>query len=519
MSKRGWFHLALARKISLLFGSAVMLVIVVTLWSPWVQMEALNLQTMLARAHRLASAARQAADLHQPDWREAQAQLDFRWPFLAKELDLGSEAPRLVPVRRDLPKRGFRHEAIVHLTDRPGQDYYWKLQDDQRIFRFALAIRSTDADPHPDALRGIIDVRLAMPQDRGIWNTLVTILAGASGAVLAILVFYVVTQRLVLSPVHDLRRAAEQVAAGDMQVQTTITTGDEFQRLSETFNEMLAHLREAQEQQKKINRSLDIKLGELAETNVALYESNRVKTEFLANVSHELRTPLVSIIGFAELLRDAWESTNPDKTRLARYSENIRISGRSLLEIINDLLDLAKIEAGKMTLHLSTFSIQNLCRDLVDFVRPLADERKQELALVTNGDLPQIHSDAGKLKQILYNLLSNAVKFTPSEGRITMGVSHAEEALRIFVQDTGPGIAPSEHESVFEKFRQLDASETREYEGTGLGLAITRELLVMLGGSIELESEVGQGAKFTVTLPLAVGESASTAARPRPPAA
>ncbi len=491
----------LAHKISLLFGTAVLLVIAVTLWPPSLQMTALNKQAMLLQAELVATAARQAVDLHQPDWSKAQVDLERRWPALVRDLGVRPDPPRLVAVG-PLPPRGFRAEAVERLSDNPRQRYYWKVQEDNRIFRFAMAVRRTDADPHPDALRGIIDVKLPMPETGGAWNTAVTILAGASGAVLAILLFYVVTQRLVLSPVNTLRLAAERVASGDVRARSSIATGDEFQKLSETFNEMLTHLDAAQEEQRKINRSLDVKLGELAETNVALYESNRIKNEFLANVTHELRTPLVSIIGFAELLRDAWDTPEPDRKRLARYSQNILTSGRSLLEIINDLLDLAKIEAGKLQLHLSDFALTELCQDMIDFVQPLCDKREQKVNLHLADDLPTCHSDSGKIKQVLYNLLSNAIKFTPTGGAISLRAERADsQSVRLTVTDTGPGISPEQRAVIFEKFRQLDSSETREHEGTGLGLSITKELVHMLGGTIDLESDPGQGATFVVTLP------------------
>jgi signal transduction histidine kinase len=381
------------------------------------------------------------------------------------------------------------------------------------LFRFAMAIRGTNVDAHPDVLRGIIDVVLPIPQDEGVWNSVVTVLAGASGAVLAILAFYMITQRIVLSPVTTLRKVAEQVATGDLGVRSTIRTGDEFEELSDTFNDMLAHLTAAQEVQRNINRSLDIKLGQLAEANVALYESNRLKSEFLANVTHELRTPLVSIIGFAELLRDAAQTPEVDPKRLGRYSENILTSGRSLLEIINDLLDLAKIEAGKLELHVSEFSIAELCRDLIDFVRPLADKRNQTLETRLADDLPRCRSDSGKIKQILYNLLSNAVKFTPTGGAISLSVDRDGDLfVRLVVRDTGPGIAESQRQAIFEKFHQLDSSQTREHAGTGLGLAITKELVQMLGGTIELESTAGEGASFMVKLPILTER-----ATPRPP--
>ncbi len=492
---------------SLLFGAAVLATIVATLTFPWLQMQKQAEQALLLRAEHVASAAYEAVVLRSPDWRAAQAQLRRRWPALTRELGLPASMPQLVAVDPGFKSAasvgpGFLRDAVLELTDQSDQRYYWRIQNDGALFRLAMAVRGIETDRHPSALRGLIDVRLAVPRGGGLWNFVVTVLAGAAGAVLAILMFYIVVQRLVLSSVNALRHVAEKVTQGDIEVRSSIDSGDEFQQLSDAFNDMLAHLRAAQEEQRKINRSLDIKLGELAETNVALYEANRFKSDFLSNVTHELRTPLASIIGFAELLRDAWESPDVDRQRLARYSDNILTSGRSLLDIINDLLDLAKIEAGKMELHLSDFSVADLSRDLMDFVRPLADKRNQSLDLELNGHLPSINSDSGKVKQILYNLLSNAIKFTPTGGSIRLAVEvGSDNRVTMAVSDTGPGIAEDKRSAIFEKFRQLDSSRTREHEGTGLGLAITHELVHILGGTIELESVVGQGATFTIHLP------------------
>jgi signal transduction histidine kinase len=502
---------SLARKISLLFGTAVLLTIAVTLLFPWLQMTALNEQALLLQARQIASVAYQAVELAESDWTAAQARLDHRWPWLVRELGLPPYPPRLIAESSELG-HGFQVDAMERLRRNPEQRYYWRLQDDGRYFRFVMAVRGGPADPYPHVLRGIIDVQLPVPQSPGVWNAVVTALAGASGAVLAVVVFYVVTQRLVLSPVRTLRQAAEKVAGGDVTVRAAIGSGDEFQELSETFNHMLGHLEAAREEQEKINRSLDVKLGELAETNVALYEANRLKSEFLSVVTHELRTPLVSIIGFAELLRDAVGNAGGDSQRTARYCDNILTSGRNLLEIINDLLDLAKIEAGRMELHLSSFAIDELCRDLIDFVRPLADKRQQQLTLQICEDPPRCHTDSGKLKQVLFNLLSNAVKFTPAGGSIRVVVEWVgPERLRLSVSDTGPGIPPEFRDSIFEKFRQLDSSQTREHEGTGLGLAITRELVQMLGGTIRLEPQDGVGSTFTVELPVHLEREAGRA--------
>ena len=501
MPRRLRLVMPLARKISLLFGTAVLLTITATLAFPWRQMTALNEQAMLLRARQAAMAAYQAVDLRRPDWLGLQDELARVWPDLSHDLGVSGLCPELVAADA-VVGTGFREQALERLRTEPEQRYYWEIQDEGRRFRFALAVRGTQTDPHPDVPRGIIDVRLPMSKPAAVYNFLVTVLAGASGAVLAILVFYIVTQRLVLSPVHDLQSVAEQVTRGDIGVRASINSGDEFEELAGALNEMLTHLKTAQDDQRKINRSLDVRLGELAETNVALYEANRLKSEFLANVSHELRTPLVSIIGFAELLRDAWDSPKTDRTRLARYSENILTSGRSLLDIINDLLDLAKIEAGKLELHVTDVSMATLCGDLIDFVRPLADKRNQRLQLESPDDMPPLHSDAGRIKQVLYNLLSNAIKFTPTGGEVRLVVEPGEEgSVRLSVSDTGPGIPEDQLVTIFEQFRQLDSSETREHQGTGLGLTITKDLVEILGGSIRVENRAEGGARFTVVLP------------------
>jgi signal transduction histidine kinase len=216
-----------------------------------------------------------------------------------------------------------------------------------------------------------------------------------------------------------------------------------------------------------------------------------------------LRTPLVSIIGFAELLAEFMHPETKVDTRLKRYANNILISGRMLLDIINDLLDLAKIEAGKLELHLTDVTPIQLCEPLIDFLTPMADKKSIQLTLMAQADLPVMHSDAGRIKQILYNLLSNALKFTPEKGAVKLRVYAGErDAITFSVSDTGPGIDEAQQATIFEKFRQLDSSVTREYGGTGLGLAITRELAAMLGGRVHLRSAAGEGSTFTVMLPV-----------------
>lgn len=372
-----------------------------------------------------------------------------------------------------------------------------------RSYRCILAVRaSTEGRP----LVGVIDVkrRVATNNDLLLTRTILG-LAGLLAGFLAILVFYLISQRLILAPVRELKACAEQISGGDLSARAALSTGDEFEELSNAFNDMLGQLERSRVELETINRSLDAKLGEMAQTNVALYESNKLKSEFLANVSHELRTPLTSIIGFADLLRDAASSESPvEKARLARYAHNILMSGRGLLDIINDLLDLAKIEAGRIELHRSQFAVRDVCEALYDLTRPLFDKKEIQFEMQLAEDLPMMNSDPGKLRQILYNLLSNASKYTPEGGRVSLSADLADHTrcIRLSVADTGPGISPEHQEQIFEKFRQLDSSVTREHSGTGLGLAITRELSLMLGGEIRLESEVGRGSSFIVELPI-----------------
>jgi len=323
---------------------------------------------------------------------------------------------------------------------------------------------------------------------------------------LAIILFAILTQKLVLRPLHQLRTVADKVAEGDLTVRSTIRTGDELQRLGESFNEMLTAIAGQHEQLRAANRALDLKLSELAEANVALFQANKVKTEFLANVSHELRTPLNSIIGFADLLGEAAEE------RIRRYGQNISASAKSLLSLINDLLDLARIEAGKAQVRWDKVSLLDTCQTLVALMKPLADKKGLSLQAHLAEDVPIVTTDAGKCQQILFNLLSNAIKFTPTGGSviISAALEPAPDAppeaprkeVTIAVTDTGPGIADADQQGIFEKFYQSDRSLTKEAAGAGLGLSIAKELTILLGGRLTLKSSPGQGAVFALHLPL-----------------
>ncbi len=247
-----------------------------------------------------------------------------------------------------------------------------------------------------------------------------------------------------------------------------------------------------------MNADLDRKVDELAQANLALYESNQLKGGFLATVSHELKTPLNSILGFSEVLQS---SASLNEKQL-RWVNNIRTSGEQLLNLISDILDLAKIEAGKMQVRVTEFSAFDVCEGLLTMFRPLAEKKNIDMKGQLSPDVPLLRQDVVKFRQILSNLLSNAIKFTPEGGRVQLKTEAAGGHVVLTVNDTGVGIAPEEQGLVFEKFRQSGNPLTREHAGTGLGLSIVRELSTLLGGDVSLQSELGRGSTFTVRLSL-----------------
>lgn len=330
--------------------------------------------------------------------------------------------------------------------------------------------------------------------------------------VLAILAIYLVVRYVITKPVMHLKRVSDAIARGNLDMRADIRTGDEFEELSHAFNRMLRHLVTVQEELQVLNKDLDGKVDELAHVNLQLYEMNNLKNEFLATMSHELRTPLNSILGFSDVLSDAANLNDKQK----RYVTNIQTSGKNLLALINDVLDLAKIESGKMELHPVEFSMGDLIERQIGTMVPLAERRNIALSWNVEPDVPLLFQDAGKLQQVLNNLLSNAIKFTPEGGRVRVKAEARENGrCALIVEDNGIGIPLDEQERIFEKFRQgrgqpgqKDAL-TRSYEGTGLGLSIVKELSRLLGGEVQLQSEFGKGSTFTVILPTTLDAAAS----------
>ncbi|TMD98187.1 MAG: response regulator [Chloroflexi bacterium] len=238
---------------------------------------------------------------------------------------------------------------------------------------------------------------------------------------------------------------------------------------------------------------------QLEQANAALVDANKHKSVFLANMSHELRTPLNAIIGFSELLTDAREGQFDDTTR-KRFLTQILTSGKHLLGLINDILDLSKVEAGQMELRLQNVSVAETVDQVVKTVEPLV--AKKSLKLVSNTDgAGEVLADAGKLKQMLLNLVSNAIKFTPEGGTVTIDARRVADAVEFSVADTGIGIAAADQRQIFQEFHQVDHGPGRKHEGTGLGLALTKRFALLHGGDVRVTSRVNQGSIFTLTLP------------------
>ena len=298
-------------------------------------------------------------------------------------------------------------------------------------------------------------------------------------------------------PIQALQTGVARIGAGALDHRIEIHTSDEIGLLAHDFNKMSAALQEAYA---TLENRVAERTKKLAIANHRLEEASRHKSIFLASMSHELRTPLNSIIGFSEVLQERLFGDLNEKQ--AEYMEDILSSGRHLLSLINEILDLSKVEAGRMELDPSTFDLPSAIDNARIFVREKAMKHGITLDVDIDKRLDDFKGDERKIKQILLNLLSNAVKFTPEGGRISIQARQANGAVEISVSDTGIGISPQDQERIFEEFRQVDGDYAHKSEGTGLGLTLAKKFVELHGGKIWVESEVGKGATFTFTLPV-----------------
>jgi signal transduction histidine kinase len=282
-----------------------------------------------------------------------------------------------------------------------------------------------------------------------------------------------------IDPIQRTETRLSQIAAGDFSGRLDVQNRDELGSLATNVNRMNDELRRL--------------YGEL-ET------ASKHKSEFLANMSHELRTPLNAIIGFSQVLRQQLFGEVNEKQ--AEYLDDILSSGNHLLSLINDVLDLSKVEAGQVELEIDDFSLREALERGLVMVRERASKNSLRLSLELAPDVDIVRGDERRLQQVVFNLLSNAVKFTPAGGSVAVATARLDGEVKVSVTDTGPGIAPDDRERIFEEFQQTDVG-VGQREGTGLGLALSKSLVELHGGRIWVESEAGRGSRFVFTMPLA----------------
>lgn len=539
--------MSLARKCLLLFGGVVALVVLAAMGLPWFRMNSLIDEGQLDVSRQMVATWESLAPEPSAEvgvgvgppapWIVSQ----LLRPTPGREVRAGIEARELsaAQAREDSGESAeFVREAIEAFTRNPSLLDYQRARwaAGEREYRYAKAIIAPD--PAGSRVVGLIELqRRSVSATRSMLiNTIYLLAAGAAVFLTAMLVFWILTHKLVLSPVNTLRLTAERVREGNLAIRSELRTGDEFEQLSDTFNSMLTDLQSGQDRLRSINTALDMKLHELTQANTALHQAAKIKGEFLASVSHELRTPLNSINGFAELLLDIAraEAERPDPphdvARRTRYLENILTAGRGLLGLINSLLEMARIEAGKTDLRVEQVNIRDVCEGLLGLIAPVAAKKSIELKLEAADDLPNVATDVRKFQQVVFNFLSNAVKFSippDKSGRAPQITLRAERlapsgtdghaGVRVSVIDNGPGIPKDEQEHIFEKFYQAGGGVAREQGGTGLGLAISKDLAALLKGEIQVVSDVGHGSMFSLIIPVTLDGESAEAGRPAAP--
>jgi len=386
--------------------------------------------------------------------------------------------------------------ASYHKPDVPPFEFSWALKDSQSIDQghFILS-RSVVSD---NKTVGWISLRLDTSARRAelinvVWQSLFVLVGGL---VLAYLLS-VRAQKQISSSILTLAKTSKEVQnSGDYSLRVKRTSKDEIGTLVDSFNDMMERI---WQHEKHLEELVDERTAELTEAKLKAEESDHLKSAFLASMSHELRTPLNSIIGFTGILMQGMAGPLTDEQK--KQLRMVQGSSKHLLELINDVLDISKIEAGRLQIFGESFKIDLLIIMTVSSLRPFAEKKGLQLNYEIEPNIPEIHSDKRRIEQILINLINNAIKFT-DEGRIEVKCFRQDDDLLIQVSDTGMGIKEKDLDDIFSTFRQVDTGLNRVKEGSGLGLAICRRLSELLGGRITVESEYGKGSTFTVALAL-----------------
>ena len=320
-----------------------------------------------------------------------------------------------------------------------------------------------------------------------------------SAILLAMLLGFIISWSFIL-PVRKAHGFLTEVAKGNFQATIDVPNRDEFGVLAERMNQMSRELHDLYENQREAAQELQM-------LNVRLTEASKAKSEFLANMSHELRTPMNAILGFVEMLLDDIYGEVPPHLREPLI--DVQVNGKHLLNLINDVLDLSKIEAGRMELVLGEYSVQDVVETVRTSLQSLALEKGLGFDSAAEDDIPLAFGDGRRITQCLMNLVGNALKFC-KRGRVTVGVKRQGNDLLYHVSDTGIGIPKEELKNIFTEFRQVDTAITREFSGTGLGLNITKKFVEMHGGRIWAESELGKGSTFYFSIPLRVNDGGTS---------